>query len=152
MYGKIVTPGAFYARPWVNSLTTLQCRDLFYLVLNFYTPLAIFFFASMLYDLVISRGEEEIEKPDLTVVFYTDIAASCVPVYANQTWSFLHMILSTGPQSSEPSYQQYLLCFICMFISFMYIDLCSFHMQIQNICAIQTALLHSFSQWTLRLL
>ena len=55
--------------------------------------------ASMLYDLVISRGEEEIEKPDLTVVFYTDIAASCVPVYANQTWSFLHMILSTGSQS-----------------------------------------------------
>ena len=53
----------------------------------------------MLYDLVISEGEEEIEKPDLTVVFYTDIAASCVPVYANQTWSFLHMILSTGPQS-----------------------------------------------------
>ena len=41
--------------------------------------------ASMLYDLVISRGEEEIEKPDITVVFYTDIAASCVPVYANQT-------------------------------------------------------------------
>ena len=40
-----------------------------------------------------------LEKPDLTVVFYTDIAASCVPVYANQTWSFLHMILSTGPQS-----------------------------------------------------
>ena len=40
-----------------------------------------------------------IEKPDLTVVFHTDIAASCVPVYANQTWSFLHMILSTGPQS-----------------------------------------------------
>ena len=69
------------------------------MVLNFYTPLAIFFFASMLYDLVISRGEEEIEKPDLTVVFYTDIAASCVPVYANQTWSFLHMILSTGSQS-----------------------------------------------------
>ena len=53
----------------------------------------------MLYDLVISRGEEEIEKPDLTVVFHTDIAASCVPVYANQTWSFLHMILSTGSQS-----------------------------------------------------
>ena len=47
----------------------------------------------------------KLEKPDLTVVFYTDIAASCVPVYANQTWSFLHMILSTGPQSSEPSYQ-----------------------------------------------
>jgi len=41
--------------------------------------------ASMLYDLVISRGEEEIENPDLTVVFYTDIAASCVPVHANQT-------------------------------------------------------------------
>ena len=40
-----------------------------------------------------------LEKPDLTVVFYTDIAASCVPVYANQTWSFLHMILSTGSQS-----------------------------------------------------
>ena len=40
-----------------------------------------------------------VEKPDLTVVFYTDIAASCVPVYANQTWSFLHMILSTGSQS-----------------------------------------------------
>ena len=59
----------------------------------------ILLFASMLYDLVISRGEEEIEKPDLTVVFYTDIAASCVPVYANQTWSFLHMILSTGSQS-----------------------------------------------------
>ena len=53
----------------------------------------------MLNDLAISKGEEEIEKPDLTVVFYTDIAASCVPVYANQTWSFLHMILSTGPQS-----------------------------------------------------
>ena len=72
-----------------------------------YTPGDFFssLFASMLYDLVISRGEEEIEKPDLTVVFYTDIAASCVPVYANQTWSFLHMILSTGPQSSEPSYQ-----------------------------------------------
>ena len=84
----------------------------------------------MLYDLVISRGEEEIEKPDLTVVFYTDIAASCVPVYANQTWSFLHMILSTGPQSSEPLYQQHLLCFIYMCISFMYIDLCSFHIQI----------------------
>ena len=44
-------------------------------------------------------GIEYIEKPDLTVVFYTDIAASCVPVYANQTWSFLHMILSTGSQS-----------------------------------------------------
>jgi len=39
----------------------------------------------MLYDLVILRGEEEIEKPDLTVVFYTDIAAPCVPVHANQT-------------------------------------------------------------------
>ena len=66
-----------------------------------YTPGDFFssLFASMLYDLVISRGEEEIEKPDLTVVFYTDIAASCVPVYANQTWSFLHMILSTGSQS-----------------------------------------------------
>ena len=65
-----------------------------------YTPGDFFFlFASMLYDLVISRGEEEIEKPDLTVVFYTDIAASCVLVYANQTWSFLHMILSTGSQS-----------------------------------------------------
>ena len=81
----------------VNSLE--QSHQWSYLVLNFYTPLAIFFFASMLYDLVISRGEEEIEKPDLTVVFYTDIAASCVPVYANQTWSFLHMILSTGSQS-----------------------------------------------------
>ena len=42
----------------------------------------------MLNDLAISKGEEEIEKPDLTVVFDTDIAASCVPVYANQTWSF----------------------------------------------------------------
>ena len=62
-----------------------------------YTPGELY--ASMLNDLAISRGEEEIEKPDLTVVFHTDIAASCVPVYANQTWSFLHMILSTGPQS-----------------------------------------------------
>jgi len=38
-----------------------------------------------MYDLVISGGEEEIEKPDFTVVFYTDIAASRVPVYTNQT-------------------------------------------------------------------
>ena len=43
------------------------------------------FYESMHVDLVISGGEEEIEKPDLTVVFYTDIAASCAPVYANQT-------------------------------------------------------------------
>ena len=100
------------------------------MVLNFYTPLAIFFFASMLYDLVISRGEEEIEKPDLTVVFYTDIAASCVPVYANQTWSFLHMILSTGSQSLvnfvpvSPT-----VFYLHVYPFYVYIDLCSFHIK-----------------------
>ena len=80
---QIVTPGAFFARALVRPL--LWCRDLFYLVtLNFYAPLATFTRQCM-YDLVISGGEEEIEKPDFTVVFYTDIAASCVPVHANQT-------------------------------------------------------------------
>ena len=43
------------------------------------------FYALMHVDLVISGGEDEIEKPDLTVVFHIDIAASCVPVHANQT-------------------------------------------------------------------
>ena len=87
-----------------------------------YTPGELY--ASMLNDLAISRGEEEIEKPDLTVVFHTDIAASCVPVYANQTWSFLHMILSTGPQSrvnlrtSSMSYVIYcVLSMLCILIS-----------------------------------
>ena len=47
-------------------------------------------YASMLNDLAISRGEEEIEKPDLTVVFHTDIAASYALVHANQTWLFAH--------------------------------------------------------------
>ena len=73
----------FFARALVRPL--LWCRDLFYLAtLNFYAPLATFTRQCM-YDLVISGGEEEIEKPDFTVVFYTDIAASRVPVLANQT-------------------------------------------------------------------
>ena len=85
----------------------------------------------MLYVLVISRGEEEIEKPDLTVVFYTDIAASRVPVYANRTWSFLHMILSTGPQLSVNLRTSNIYMY---FIHFMYTDLSLFHIRIKNIC------------------
>ena len=97
----------------------------------------------MLNDLAISEGEEEIEKPDLTVVFYTDIAASCVPVYANQTWSFPHVILSTGPQSPVNLRTSNIYMY---FIHFMYTDLSLFHIRIKNICcAVQTALLHSFS-------
>ena len=63
MRGEIVTPGAFYARIWV-SLTTLLCRDLFSLNMFglLFTPGEVY--ASMLNDLAISRGEEEIEKPD----------------------------------------------------------------------------------------
>ena len=63
MRGEIVTPGAFYARTWV-SLTTLLCRDLFSLNMFglLFTPGEVY--ASMLNDLAISRGEEEIEKPD----------------------------------------------------------------------------------------
>ena len=89
MRGEIVTPGAFL------------CQDLgsfdHFIVQGFvfaehvwtyihpgllYTPGKVY--ASMLNDLAISRGEEEIEKPDFTVVFYTDIAASRYPVCARQ--------------------------------------------------------------------
>ena len=89
----------------------------------------------MLNDLAISKGEEEIEKPDLTVVFYTDIAASCVPVYANQTWSFLHMILSTGPQPLVYLRTSSIYCAlsICS-IHFMCIDLLPFHIEIEHLC------------------
>ena len=89
----------------------------------------------MLNDLAISKGEEEIEKPDLTVVFYTDIAASCVPVYANQTWSFLHMILSTGPQPLVNLRTSSIYCAlsICS-IHFMCIDLLPFHIEIEHLC------------------
>ena len=69
-----------------------------------YTPGELY--ASMLNDLAISRGEEEIEKPDLTVVLGSDIAASYVPVYANQTWSFAHThFIYWSSVQSEPSYQ-----------------------------------------------
>ena len=52
-----------------------------------YTPSELY--ASMLNDLAISRGEEEIEKPDLTVVFHTDIAASYALVHTDSFASFL---------------------------------------------------------------
>ena len=105
MRGEIVTPGAVYARTWV-SLTTLLCRELFSLNMFglLFTPGEVY--ASMLNDLVISRGEEEIEKPDLTVVFYSDIAASYLPVYANQTWTFAHAhLMFWSSVNSEPLYQ-----------------------------------------------
>ena len=67
-----------------------------------YTPGEVY--ASMLNDLAISRGEEEIEKPDLTVVFYTDIAASWFPVHTNQTLPFAHAhFMFWSLVSSEPS-------------------------------------------------
>ena len=61
--GEIVTPGAFLCQD-LGSLTTLLCRDLFSLNMFglLYTPGKVY--ASMLNDLAISRGEEEIEKPD----------------------------------------------------------------------------------------
>ena len=68
MRGEIVTPGAFYARTWV-SLTTLLCRDLFSLNMFglLFTPGEVY--ASMLNDLAISRGEEEIEKSACRLTF-----------------------------------------------------------------------------------
>ena len=76
-----------------------------------------------------------VEKPDLTLVFYTDIAASCGPVYANQTWSFLHMILSTGPQPLVYLRTSSIYCAlsICS-IHFMCIDLLPFHIEIEHLC------------------
>ena len=103
----------------------------------------------MLNDLAISEGEEEIEKPDLTVVFYTDIAASCVPVYANQTWSFLHMILSTGPQPLVNLRTSSIYCAlsICS-IHFMCIDLLPFHIEIEHLCNTES-FVAIFSHWAL---
>ena len=68
-HGQIVTPGAFYARAWVYFMTTLLCRDLFSLNMFglLYTPGNLN--ASMLNDLAISRGEEEIEKSDCRLTF-----------------------------------------------------------------------------------
>ena len=68
-HGQIVTPGAFYARAWVYFMTTLLCRDLFSLNMFglLYTPGNLN--ASMLNDLAISRGEEEIEKSDCRLPF-----------------------------------------------------------------------------------
>ena len=76
-----------------------------------------------------------LEKSDLTVVFGIDIAASCVPVYANQTWSFLHMILSTGPQPLVNLRTSSIYCAlsICS-IHFMCIDLLPFHIEIEHLC------------------
>ena len=103
----------------------------------------------MLDDLAISKGEEEIEKPDLTVVFYTDIAASCVPVYANQTWSFLHMILSTGPQPLVNLRTSSIYCAlsICS-VHFMCIDLLPFHIEIEHLCNTES-FVAIFSHWAL---
>ena len=60
----------------------------------------------------------------LSSYFYADIAASYVPVYANQTWSFPHMILSTGPQSLVNLRTSSIYCVLSTcFIHFMYTDL-----------------------------
>ena len=86
----------------------------------------------------------------LSSYFYADIAASYVPVYANQTWSFLHMILSTGPQSlvnlrTSNIYcvlSIYVLSILCILISV------SFHVEIEHLCNAESfgAI---FSHWTL---
>ena len=105
-YGQIVTPGTSYARALVKffGCSFAQAFGVSRLLYSLYTPGELF--ASMLNDLVISGGEEEIEKPDLTVVFYSDIAASCLPVYANQTWTFAHAhFMFWSSVSSEPSHQ-----------------------------------------------
>ena len=67
MYKKLPLVHFFFARALVRPI--LWCRDLFYLVtLNFYAPLATFTRQCM-YDLVISGGEEEIEKYDCRLTF-----------------------------------------------------------------------------------
>ena len=104
-HGQIVTPGAFYARAWVYFMTTLLCRDLFSLNMFglLYTPGNLN--ASMLNDLAISRGEEEIEKSDcrLTLCRHCRVVCSglCKPNLVISSHDFIYW----SSVSSEPSYQ-----------------------------------------------
>ena len=80
----------------------------------------------MLYDLVISRGEEEIEKPDLTVVFIQTLPHRVFRFTQTKPGHLLMRVLCSGPQSSvNPRTSNICMCFIYS----MYIDLCSFHIE-----------------------
>ena len=68
-HGQIATPGTSYARALVKFFgrSFAQAFGVYRLLYSLYTPGELF--ASMLNDLVISRGEEEIEKSDCRLTF-----------------------------------------------------------------------------------
>ena len=104
-HGQIVTPGAIYARAWVYFMTTLLCRDLFSLNMFglLYTPGK--FNASMLSDLAISRGEEEIEKSDCRLTLCRHCRVVCSGVCKPNLVISSHYFIYWSSVSSEPSYQ-----------------------------------------------
>ena len=111
MRGEIVTPGAFYARTWV-SLTTLLCRDLFSLNMFglLFTPGEVY--ASMLNDLAISRGEEEIEKPDFQSSLIQTLPRHGFLFIQTKPYHLLMRTSCSGPQSAvnlRPSNMYYCL-------------------------------------------
>ena len=98
MRGQIVTPGAFYARAWVYLTTTLLYRGLFSLSMFglLYTPGKLN--ASMLNDLAISRGEEEIEKSACRLTFMQTLPRRMLRFMQTKPGLFLTWFLPTGPQ------------------------------------------------------
>ena len=135
-HGQIVTPGAFYARAWVYFMTTLLCRDLFSLNMFglLYTPGELY--ASMHVRSCDLRGGGGDREVWLSSYFYADIAASYVPVYANQTWAFITWFLSTGPQSLVNLRTSNIYCVLSLLCILIFT---CFIWNIEHLCAMQKA-------------